>query len=68
MNNKYNIKKIANKNSITVNRNRQSDYDLVKKNYLENLVDNNTIRSFFPTLEIFLKPSVGKTSFNAKKA
>ena len=49
--------------SISVNRNPNSDNQLVIKNYLDNDLDKNTILRYNQTLESYLKVSVGNIKY-----
>ena len=65
--NDLNDKKITNLDSIKVNRNINSDDELVNKKYLDDELDRNTILRFNQTLENCLKVSVGSDTYNLTK-
>ena len=62
--NDLNDKKLTNLDSIKVNRNPNSDDELVNKIYLDDELDKNTIVRFNRTLENYLKVSVGNDIYN----
>ena len=51
--------KLTTLDSISVNRNPNSDFELVNKKYLNDELDKNTVLRFNQTLENYLKVSVG---------
>ena len=65
--NDLNGNKLTNLDSIQVNRNPNLDNELVKKRYLDDELDKNTIVSFNQTLQIYLKVSVGNDTYNLTK-
>ena len=62
--NDLNDKKLTNLDSIKVNRNPNSDNELVNKKYLDDELDKNTIVRFNHSLENYLKVSVGNDIYN----
>ena len=52
---------------MKVNRNPNSDNELVNKKYLDDELDKNTIVRFYQTLENYLKVSVGDDTYNLTK-
>ena len=62
--NDLNDKKLTNIDSIKVNRNPNSDNELVNKKYLDDELDKNTILRFNQTLSNYLKVSVGNDTYN----
>ena len=65
--NDFNDNKLTNIDSVTVNRDPTSDKHLVNKKFLDAELDKNTIARFFPTLENYLKVSVGNDTYNLTK-
>ena len=65
--NNLNGKKLTNLDSIKVNRNPNSDNELVNKNYLDDEVGKNTIVRFNQTLENYLKVSAGNDIYKLAK-
>ena len=59
--------KLTNLNSVTVNRNPNSDKELVNKKYLHDEFDENTIVRLNQTLQNYLKISAGKNTYNLTK-
>ena len=65
--NDLNDNKLTNIESIKVNRNPNSDNELVNKKYLDDELDKNIIVRFNQTLETYLKISVGNDIYNLAK-
>ena len=65
--NDLNDNKLTNIDSIKVNRNPNSDDELVNKKYLDDELDKNTIVRFNQTLNNYLKVSVGNDNYNLAK-
>ena len=65
--NDLNDNKLTNIDSISVNRNPNSDSELVNIKYLDDELDKNTVLRFSQTLEIYLKVSVGTDTYNLTK-
>ena len=65
--NDLNDNKLTNIDSIKVNRNPNSDNELVNKKYLDDELDKNTIVRFNQTLQHYLKISVGNDIYNLAK-
>ena len=65
--NDLNDNKLTNIDSIKVNRNPNSDNELVNKKYLDDELDKSTIVRFNQTLENYLKISVGNDIYNLAK-
>ena len=65
--NDFNDKKLTNIDSITVNRNPNSDNELANKKYIDNELDKNTIVRFNQSLENYLKLSIGNDTNNLAK-
>ena len=65
--NDLNDNKLKNIDSIKVNRNPNSDNELVNKKYLDDELDKNTIVRFNQTLQNYLKISVGNDIYNLAK-
>ena len=65
--NDLNDNKLTNLHSITVNRNPTLDNELVKKKYIDDELDKNTIVRFNQTLQNYLKVSVGNDTYNPTK-
>ena len=65
--NNLNNKKLTNIDSITLNRNPNSDNELVNKKYLDDELDKNTIVRFSQTLTNYLKVSVGNDIYHLSK-
>ena len=65
--NNLNDKKLTNIDSIKVNRNPNSDNELVNKKYLDDELDKNTIIRFNQTLQNYLKISVGNDIYKLTK-
>ena len=61
-----NIKK-PNLDSITVDRNPDSDNELANKNYVDDSIEETTIFRFNQTLENYLKLSVNNQTYNLTK-
>ena len=57
--NEFNNKKKTNLDSVSVNRNPNSDNDLVNKKIIDDELDKNTIVGFNQILQNYLKVSVG---------
>ena len=65
--NDFSDKKLTNIDSIKVNRNPNSDNELVNKKYLDDELDKNTNLRFNQTLQNYLKVSVGNDTYNLTK-
>ena len=65
--NDLNDNKLTNKNSVTVNREPNSDNELANIKYIDNQLDQNTILRFNQTLENYLKVSVGDNIYYLSK-
>ena len=65
--NDFNDNKLANINSITVNRDPTCDNEVSNKSYIDNEIDKNTIVRFNQTLQNYLKVSVGSDVQNLTK-
>ena len=65
--NDLNDNKITNLDCITVNRNPTSDNEVLKKKYIDDESDKNTIVRFNQTLQISLKVSVGNDTYTLNK-
>ena len=65
--NDFNDNRLSNLDSITVNRNPNSDNELANKKYIDDELDKNTILRFNQALENFLKVSVGNDIYNLIK-
>ena len=65
--NDFNDNKLTNINSISVNRNPNSDNELANKKYIDDEIDKNTIVRFNQTLENYLKVSVDNDTYNLTK-
>ena len=52
---------------ITVNKSPELDNELSNKNFVDDELDKNTILRFIPTLEEYVKISVGKNVYNPTK-
>ena len=63
----FNDNKLTNLDSITVNRNPNTDNELSNKKYIDVELDKNTIVIFNQTLEIYLKASIGNDTYNLRK-
>ena len=59
--------KLTNLDSVSVDRNPNSDRDLVNKKYLDDELDKKTVLRFNQTLENYLKASVGNDTYNLIK-
>ena len=57
--NDFNDNKLTILDSITVNRNPNSDNELANKNYIDDELDKNTGTRFNQTLQNYLKVSAG---------
>ena len=66
-NNEFENNKLTNLDSVSVNRNPDSDKELVNKKYLDNELDKNTVLRFNQTLENYLKVSVENDTYNLTK-
>ena len=65
--NNFNDGKLTNIDSITVNRNPNSDNELSNKKYIDDQLDKNTIVRFNQTLSNYLKVAVGNDTYNLTK-
>ena len=66
-NNEFDNNKLTNLDSVSVNRNPNSDKELVNKKYLDSELDKNTVLRFNQTLENYLKVSVENDTYNLTK-
>ena len=62
--NEFDNNKLTNSDSVSVNRNPNSNKELVNKKYLDDELDKNTAIMFNRTLEDYLKVSVGNDTYN----
>ena len=58
---------MANKVSITTNREPTSDDELANKQYVDNKIGDNNVLRFNQTLENYLKVSVANDTYNLTK-
>ena len=65
--NEFDNNKLTNLDSVSVNRNPNSDKDLVNKKYLDDELDKNTVLRFNQTLENYLKLSIRNDTYNFTK-
>ena len=65
--NDFNDNKLTNLDSITINRNPNSDNEVSNKKYIDDELDKNTILRFNQTLQNYLKVSVGNDTYNLTK-
>ena len=65
--NDFNDKKLTNLDSVQVNRNPTSLFEVVDKNYIDDELDKNTILRFNQTLSNYLKVSVENDVCNLTK-
>ena len=65
--NDLNDNNLTNINSITINNNPTDDNHVGNKNYFVDELDKNTIVRFNPTLENYLRESVGNDTYNLAK-
>ena len=65
--NDFNVNKLTNIDSVTVNRNPTLDNELSIKKYIDNELDKNTIVRFNQTLSNYLKVTVGNDIYNLSK-
>ena len=65
--NGLNDNKLTNLDSITVNRNTSSGYEVANKKYIDDEQDKNTVLRFNQTLQNHLKISVGNNTYNLTK-
>ena len=65
--NDFNDNKLTNLDSITVNRNPNSDDEVANKKYIDDELDKNTLLRFSQTLQNYLKVSVGDETYNLTK-
>ena len=63
-NNDFNDKKLTNLDSITINRNPNSDNEVSNKKYVDDQLDKNTIVRFNQTLQNYLKVSIGSDIYH----
>ena len=59
--------KLTNLDSVTVNRNPNSDNELSNKKYVDDSIGDGTILRFNQTLQNYLKVSVGNDTYNLAK-
>ena len=62
-----NAKKLTNLDSITLNRNPNSDNEVTNMKYIDDSVEEGTILRFIQTLENYLRVSVGNDVYNLTK-
>ena len=62
--NEFDNNKLTNLDSVTVNRNPNSDDELSNKKYVDDSIGEGTILRFNQTLENYLKVSVGNDTYN----
>ena len=65
--NNFNDNKLTNLDSITINRNPNSDNEVSNKKYIDDELNKNTIVRFNQTLQNYLKVSVGNDLYNLAK-
>ena len=65
--NEFDNNRLTNLDIITVNRNPNSDKELLNTGYLDDELDKNTFITFNQTLQNYLKKSVGNDTFNFTK-
>ena len=65
--NDLNDNNLTNLDSITVNRNPNSDNELANERYIDDELDKNTILRFNQTFLNYLKITVGNTTYNLTK-
>ena len=65
--NNLNDNKLTNLDSILVNRNPSSDYELANKKYIDDSLSQNTLLRFNQTLQNYLKVSVGSDIYYLTK-
>ena len=65
--NEFDLNKLTNLDSITVNRDPSSDSELSTKKFIGDQLDKSTILRFNQTLESYLKVSVGNDTYNLPK-
>ena len=65
--NTFNDNKLTNLDSVTVNRDPNSDSELANKKYIDDQLDKNTVVRFNQTLDNYLKVSVGNDIYNLTK-
>ena len=65
--NDFNDEKLSNLDSITVNRNPASNYEVANKKYVDNTIGENIILRFNQTLQTYLKVSVGSDVYHLTK-
>ena len=65
--NDFNDNKLTKVDSITVNRNPISDYEITNKKYVDDELDKNTVIRFNQTLSNYRKVSVGNDTYNLTK-
>ena len=65
--NEFNDIKLTNLDSITVNRNPNSDNEVSNKKYIDDELDKNTVLRFNQTLQNYLNVSVGNDTYNLTK-
>ena len=65
--NEFDNNKLANLDSVTVNRDPSSDNELANIKYIDDELDKNTILRFNQTLTNYLKISVGNDTYNLTK-
>ena len=62
--NEFDINKLTNLDSVTVNRDPSSDNVLANKNYIDDKLDRNTVLRFNQRSQIYVKISVGNDVYN----
>ena len=62
--NEFDINKLTNLDSVTVNRYPNLDNELANKNHIDDEIDKNTVLRFNQTLQNYLKVSVGNDTYN----
>ena len=65
--NNFNGNKLSNINSITINNNPTDNNHVSNKKYLDDELEKNTILKFNPTLQNYLRVSVGSDIYNLTK-
>ena len=66
-NKEFDINKLTNLDSITVNRDPSSDFELANKKHVDDSVGEYTIVRFNQILQNYLKVSVGNNIYNLTK-
>ena len=65
--NEFDKNPLTNLDKVLVNRNPTLDFELAKKKYIDNELDENTVLRFNQTLQKCLKLSVGNETYNLNK-